>query len=185
MASGTAPDEESQAGDVEADEIGARLEAILEEVPDPFADALRQRDEYLDDLRRLQAEFENYRKRVARQADEATDRATAAVLERILPALDALDLAREHAGEPVDAIAKQLASALGQITSLLRDSLAREGLDRVDEVGVGFDPLIHDAVAHEPAEDGDAPGVVVTEVLRAGYRLKGRVVRPAMVKVRG
>jgi molecular chaperone GrpE len=170
--------------DIEADEIDARLEAILEEVPDPFADALRQRDEYLDDLRRLQAEFENYRKRVARQSDEVTDRATAAVLERILPALDALDLARDHAGEPVDETAKQLASALAQISSLLRDALAKDGLDRIDEVGVEFDPAIHDAVAHEPAED-DAHGVVVAQVLRAGYRLKGRVVRPAMVKVRG
>ncbi len=109
--------------EVEGDDIDARLASILEEAPDPFADApdpfaeaLRQRDEYLDDLRRLQAEFENYRKRVARQADEATDRATAAVLERILPALDALDLAKDHSGEPVDATAQQLASALGQIT---------------------------------------------------------------------
>lgn len=175
---------ESPMEDIEADEIDARLEAILEEVPDPFADALRQRDEYLDDLRRLQAEFENYRKRVARQSDEVTDRATAAVLERILPALDALDLARDHAGEPVGETAKQLASALAQISSLLRDALAKDGLDRIDEVGVEFDPAIHDAVAHEPAED-DAHGVVVAQVLRAGYRLKGRVVRPAMVKVRG
>lgn len=175
----------SPVGDNEADEIDERLEAILEEVPDPFADALRQRDEYLDDLRRLQAEFENYRKRVARQAEEATDRATAAVLERVLPALDALDLARDHAGEPVEETAKQLASALGQITSLLRDALAKDGLDRIDEVGVAFDPVIHDAVAHEPADGSDTQGVVVAEVLRAGYRLKGRVVRPAMVKVRG
>ena len=170
---------------VEGDDIDARLAAILEEAPDPVADALRQRDEYLDDLRRLQAEFENYRKRVARQADEATDRATAAVLERILPALDALDLAKDHAGEPVDATAQQLASALGQITSLLRDALAKDGLDRIDEVGVAFDPVIHDAVAHDQPTEGDSPGVVVAQVLRAGYRLKGRVVRPAMVKVRG
>lgn len=175
---------ESPLEDSEADEIDARLEAILEEVPDPFADALRQRDEYLDDLRRLQAEFENYRKRVARQSEELTDRATAAVLERILPALDALDLARGHAGDPADETARQLASALAQITSLLRDALAKDGLDRIDEVGVEFDPAVHDAVAHEPADD-DTHGVVVAEVLRAGYRLKGRVVRPAMVKVRG
>lgn len=171
--------------ELEAEDIDARLEAILEEVPDPVVDALRQRDEYLDDLRRLQAEFENYRKRVVRQSEEAADRATAAVLERILPALDALDLARAHAGEPSDDVAKLLLSALGQIASLLRDALGKDGLDRIDEVGVEFDPAVHDAVAHDAAEEGDEPGVIVAEVLRPGYRLKGRVVRPAMVKVRG
>jgi molecular chaperone GrpE len=167
------------------DDLDARLEAIFEEDADPLADALRQRDEYLDDLRRLQAEFDNYRKRMARQGEELTERAAAAVLERMLPVLDALDLARSHAGEPTDAIAAQLTAALGQIASLARDALAREGLDRIDEVGVAFDPSVHDAVAHDPSEEGDQAGVVVAEVLRPGYRLKGRVVRPAMVRVRG
>ena len=171
--------------ELEADDIDARLEAILEEVPDPLADALRQRDEYLDDLRRLQAEFENYRKRVVRQSEEASDRATAAVLERVLPALDALDLARAHGEDATDEVAKVLLAALGQISSLLRDALAKDGLERIDEIGVNFDPVVHDAVAHDPAEEGDEPGVIVAEVLRPGYRLKGRVVRAAMVKVRG
>jgi molecular chaperone GrpE len=171
--------------ELEADDIDARLEAILGEVADPLADALRERDEYLDNLRRLQAEFENYRKRVVRQSEEVGDRLTGAILERILPALDALDLARAHAGEPSDEIAKVLLDALGQISSLLRDALAKDGLDRIDEVGVEFDPAIHDAVAHEPVEDDEQSGVVVAEVLRPGYRLKGRVIRPAMVKVRG
>jgi molecular chaperone GrpE len=168
-----------------ADDLDARLDAIFEEDVDPIADALRQRDEYLDDLRRLQAEFDNYRKRMARQGEELTERAAAGVLERMLPVLDALDLARSHAGEPTEAVAAQLAEALGQISSLARDALAREGLDRIDEVGIEFDPSVHDAVAHDPSEEGDEAGVVVAEVLRPGYRLKGRVVRPAMVRVRG
>lgn len=171
--------------ELEADEIDARLEAILEAAPDPLVDALRQRDEYLDDLRRLQAEFENYRKRVVRQSEEVADRATTAVLERLLPALDALDLARAHGEDATDEVARVLLAALGQISSLLRDALAKDGLDRIDETGVRFDPMVHDAVAHEPADDSDEPGVIVAEVLRPGYRLKGRVVRPAMVKVRG
>jgi molecular chaperone GrpE len=169
----------------EVDDLDARLEAIFEADTDPLADALRQRDEYLDDLRRLQAEFDNYRKRMMRQGEEVTDRAAAAVLERMLPVLDALDLARSHAGEPTDAVAAQLAEALGQISSLARDALAREGLERIDEVGIAFDPAVHDAVAHDSSEEGDEVGVVVAEVLRPGYRLKGRVVRPAMVRVRG
>jgi molecular chaperone GrpE len=122
---------------------------------------------------------------MARQGEELTERAAAAVLERMLPVLDALDLARSHAGEPTDPVAAQLTEALGQIASLARDALAREGLERIDDVGVAFDPSVHDAVAHDPSDDGEQVGVVVAEVLRPGYRLKGRVVRPAMVRVRG
>jgi molecular chaperone GrpE len=178
-------DAKGESGPDEVDDLDARLEAIFVEEADPLTDALRERDEYLDDLRRLQAEFENYRKRMARQGEELTERAAAAVLERMLPVLDALDLARSHAGEPADPVAAQLAEALGQISSLARDALAREGLDRIDDVGVAFDPSIHDAVAHDPSDDDEQVGVVVAEVLRPGYRLKGRVVRPAMVRVRG
>jgi molecular chaperone GrpE len=184
VANGAGDEIDSEKGPHAADDIEARLEAIFEET-DPLADALRQRDEYLDDLRRLQAEFDNYRKRMMRQAEELTERAAAAVLERMLPVLDALDLARSHAGDPTDAVATQLVEALGQISSLARDALAREGLDRIDEAGVAFDPAIHDAVAHDPSDEGEQAGVVVAEVLRPGYRLKGRVVRPAMVRVRG
>jgi len=176
---------ESAPSSDQVDDLDARVEEIFEEELDPLADALRERDEYLDNLRRLQAEFDNYRKRVTRQSEELTERAAAAVLERMLPALDALDLARAHAGEPTDAVAAQLAEALGQIAALARDALAKDGLDRIDEVGVAFDPSIHDAVAHEPADDDDHVGVIVAEVLRPGYRLKGRVVRPAMVRVKG
>src|ERR1700722_5153398 len=102
-------DAEGQPGSGEVDDLDARLDAIFVEEGDPLSEALRERDEYLDDLRRLQAEFENYRKRVTRQSEELTERAAAAVLERMLPALDALDLARTHAGVPTDAVAAQLA----------------------------------------------------------------------------
>ncbi len=179
------PDAGVDGAEAGVDDLDARLEAIFDEEPDPLAEALRERDEYLDNLRRLQAEFDNYRKRVTRQAEELTERAGAAVLERMLPALDALDLARAHAGEPTDAVAAQLAAALGQIASLARDALAKDGLERIDEAGVEFDPAIHDAVAHDPSEGDDRSGVIVAEILRPGYRLKGRVVRPAMVRVKG
>jgi len=153
-----------------------------------LASVLAERDEYLDALRRLQAEFDNYRKRTARQQAETFDRASEAVIERLLPALDALDLALAHVGEKGEP-ATDLDGAFAQIGSLLRDVLAKEGLERIDSTGVAFDPTIHDAVAHVPAGDddgaaGDVPGPAVVETLRAGYRLKGRVLRPAMVKVR-
>ena len=154
---------------------------------------LVERDEYLDSLRRVQAEFDNYRKRMARQQSELLERASESLVERLLPVLDALDLAIAHSG-PTEEAANDAGGALPQIAALLRDTLTREGLERIGEAGVDFDPTEHDAVAHLPADpeaivpDGEAlraHRVVVSEVLRAGYRLKGRVLRPAMVQVKG
>jgi molecular chaperone GrpE len=157
-----------------------------QEVLNPFAEITRERDEYLDALRRLQAEFDNYRKRMTRQQSELLERASESLLERLLPTLDALDLARAHAGDPSDPEAAQLVAVLGQIASLLRDALAKDGLERIDTAEVAFDPTVHDAVARDPAAEGDEEhAVIVAEILRPGYRLKGRVVRPAMVRVRG
>ncbi len=186
--------ETSEAGrgaDVEgADVEGADVEgADVEDVDIEIVKA--ERDEYLDALRRMQAEFDNFRKRTARQQSETFDRAVETVVERLLPALDALDLALAHVGS---AGAGELEPAFVQIGSLLRDILAKEGLERIDADGVAFDPTVHDAVAHVPAEESrpeqDGSGEAapaepaVVETLRAGYRLKGRVLRPAMVKVR-
>jgi molecular chaperone GrpE len=151
----------------------------LEEAPGSDLQQLAaERDEYLDSLRRLQADFDNYRKRAVRQQTELLERAAERLLVQLLPVLDALDLAEAHAADNADA------AALAQIGTLLRDIVAREGLERIDEVGTAFDPTVHDAVAHEPAEEDEAANSV-SEVMRAGYRLKGRVLRPAMVKVRG
>ena len=146
---------------------------------DPLVELATQRDEYLDALLRLQADFDNFRKRTLRQQTELLERASASLLERLLPTLDAVDLAVAHAsGED--------APVFEQIASLLRDALAKEGLERIDDDGVEFDPTIHDAVAHVPsAEEAEPSKPAVGEVLRAGYRLKGRVLRPAMVKVIG
>lgn len=170
---------------------------------DDLARLAAERDEYLEALRRLQAEFDNFRKRTTRQQTELLDRATEGLLERLLPVLDAIDLAQQHRSGAQEGGGDD-GAAFDQITSLLKDALSRDGLERIDAAGVHFDPEIHDAVAHlpapeqEPSASGgeDAPGepgangaegvgVVVTEVLRAGYRLKGRVLRPAMVAVQG
>ena len=92
---------------------------------------------------------------------------------------DAFDLAQAHFSSDTDE-----AQALTQARGLLLDTLAKEGLERIDEVGVAFDPQVHDAVAHVNDGEGDE-GQVVDEVLRAGYRWKGAVLRPAMVRVKG
>ena len=169
----------------------------------PLAEALVQRDEYLDALRRLQAEFENYKKRVAKQQGDLIARAAVALVDKVLPVLDTLDMATEHLGDAESTDGRALVAVAGQ----LRDVLAKEGLERIDPLGESFDPNTHDAVGHLPvgAEEGSEAGggddvtggsgdesgetvgdqPVVAQVMRAGYRWRGTVVRPAMVTVRG
>ena len=163
--------------DVVENDTVAAPEVAVTEVVDERSDVERERDEYLDALQRLQADFENYRKRVARSSMDAADRAAGEVVVKMLPVLDAFDLAAAHFGNAPS----EEAEALDQARGLLLDALSKEGLQRIDAVGVEFNPQVHDAVAHVEGEDGP----VVDQVLRAGYRWKGAVLRPAMVKVRG
>src|ERR1700722_514935 len=153
-----------------------------------------QRDEYLDSLRRLQADFENYKKRVTKQQTDQVARAAVSLVEKLLPVLDTLDLATDHLGDPGSADGR----ALLAVASQLHDVLAKEGLERVAPVGEPFDPNAHEAVGQLPAEDPVVPGgdgsarggatpgePVVGQGMRPGYRGRGAVVRPAMVMVRG
>ena len=159
-----------------------------------------ERDEYLGALQRLKADFDNYRKRVLRQQEEQSARAAADLVVKLLPVLDTLDLAQAHLGAAEPGSGSDEAQALHAARGQLLDTLAKEGLERVDAAEVAFDPTVHDAVAHAPAEPGPndgergqggdepvpaAPGAVVDEVMRAGYRWRGQVLRPAMVRVRG
>jgi molecular chaperone GrpE len=148
----------------------ADAEAVAVEADLDTARLAAERDEYLDALRRLQADFENYKKRMVRQQTEHLERAAETLVVKLLPVLDNFDLAINHGADDLLPIYKGLL-----------DTLASEGLERLDPVGSAFDPTEHDAVAHEAGE-GEPE---VTEVMRAGYRWKGRVLRPAMVKVRG
>ena len=168
------------------------MSAAVDEVfadDDPLTLALNQRDEYLDSLRRLQAEFENYKKRVMKQQSDQVARAAVALVEKVLPVLDTLDLATQHLGDPESSDGRALVAVAGQ----LHDTLAKEGLERIDPLGQEFDPNAHEAVGHLPAEEagetddaGAGPAEpVVGQVMRAGYRWRGAVVRPAMVMVRG
>ena len=127
-----------------------------------------EKPDYLDDLRRLQAEFENFRKRTLKQQTELTERAAENLVRELLPVLDVADLAQAHGADD-------------QVGNALAEALRKEGLERLDPVGNPFDPSEHDAVLHEEG-DGD-PEVI--DVMRAGYRWRGRLLRPAMVKVKG
>ncbi len=158
------------------------LEDVAEVVEEDLSEAERQRDEYLATLQRLQADFENYRKRVLRTSEEAAARAAGDLVAKLLPVLDAFDLAQAHFGDDAEGFEpSEEAIALGQARGLMLDTLRRLGLERIDEDGVPFDPQVHDAVAHEPGDDEP----VIDGVLRAGYRWKGAVLRPAMVRVKG
>lgn len=144
-------------------------------VEDLVADLERvsaERDEYLDALRRLQAEFENYRKAVAKREADARARANDGLVGELLPVLDACDGA---AANDIEAVAP--------VQAALMSALERQGLERLVPTGEAFDPEQHEAVIHEEGDGADGP--VVAEVLRVGYGWNGRVVRPAMVKVRG
>jgi molecular chaperone GrpE len=139
---------------------------------DELARVTAERDDYLETLRRVQAEFENFRKRVRRDADGERDRAVAAVMDRLLPVLDAFDAARAHHPE-----------ALAPLDGVLHPALVALGVERIDPLGEPFDPEAHEAVAINVDDEAAAGGERVVEVLRAGYRCRGRLLRPAMVRV--
>jgi molecular chaperone GrpE len=161
----------------ESEEVTASSDAVTSDIIE-LTEAELQRDEFRLLAQQLQADFENYKKRVARDIDDATTRAGARVINAVLPVLDAFDLAVAHYGENVSDEAK----ALLQSRQLLLDSLAKEGLERLGVTGEPFDPQVHDAVLHV---EGDGVQQVVDDLLRAGYRWKGVVLRPAMVRVKG
>jgi len=150
---------DADAAVLEAVELAGRLEA--------------ERDEYLDLARRVQADFENYKRRVDQQNVELRARAAEQLARELLPVLDAGEAASAQGMQDAAAIYNQLLS-----------TLEKQGLARVAESDVEFDPNIHEAVMHEEGEsEGEA--AVVTEILRTGYLWNDRVLRPAMVKVLG
>ncbi len=144
-------------------------------VEDLVADLERvstERDQYLDASRRLQAEFENYKKQVSKRESEARERANDSLIGELLPVLDAFDGALANGAEDV-----------APMRGTFLDALGKQGLERIEPADDAFDPNLHEAVMHEPDDETDGP--VVAEVMRAGYVWKGRVLRPAMVKTRG
>lgn len=134
---------------------------------------------YLEDLQRLKAEFENYRKRMLKEQTAFAETASVLVVQRLLGVLDALSLAIDSAAEArdFDVMLKGVEMAFGEMS----DVLQTEGLETISPTGAMFDPNLHDAAVEVPGDDSGV--LVVEEVLRPGYIFKGRVLRPAMVKV--
>lgn len=127
------------------------------------------RDEFRDAYQRAAADFDNFRKQSQRRLEDQVARTSGALVERLLPVLDACDGALAHGATEVEPIASALLVAL-----------EKEGLVRVDPIGEVFDPTVAEAVVHEPGAGGEH---IVSEVMRPGYTWQGRVLRPAMVKV--
>ncbi|HEY4349249.1 MAG TPA: nucleotide exchange factor GrpE [Gaiellaceae bacterium] len=143
---------------------------------DELAQAVRQRDEYLDALQRLKAEFDNYRKRVAREQESLSLRAAERLVKQLLPMLDDLDRAVAAAVEHGEV---KVADGVRLVHRALADMLTREGLVEVETDGP-FDPHTQEALLSQPS---DAPEGTVIQVVQKGYRLGDHVLRPARVVV--
>ncbi|SFT57650.1 nucleotide exchange factor GrpE [Arthrobacter sp. ov118] len=157
----------------------SQAEDILNSVEVPAAESVAQgagaaeADELRDDLRRLQAEYVNYRKRVERDRAVAGEMAVIGVLNALLPVLDDVDAARQH-GDLAD-------GPFAAIAAKLETALKTYGLVRIEETGVEFDPTIHEALIQQPGTDVEFD--TVSQVLRSGYKSGDRVLRAAQVIV--
>lgn len=169
------PDDQHEVAVSEEEAAASQLEADLAQLTQVES----ERDEYLETLRRVQAEFENYRKRVIKEQTALVDRATSGLVEQLLPVLDSFELALKNldsaGSDDIESVRKGVELVYAELLGVLE----KAGLSRIEAECKPFDPNVHEAVMQE---DGDGEPVV-TDVLRTGYTLKGRVLRPAMVKV--
>ena len=179
------PEEEPVTSRDEADEPSgeedpANEQELLEEkeeaeAEDPLARTERERDEYLDLARRAQADFENYRKRAAKEAAAAGERAKSGLIRELLPIVDNLERALASAEEGEQHLAEGVRLVHAELIAVLE----RNGVEQFDPAGDKFDPTEHEALSVRP--DGES-GVVV-DVVEKGYRANGSVLRPARVVV--
>jgi molecular chaperone GrpE len=184
--SGEPGGEEDAGNEAEIEEATERSDAVEEESSDggqasgdedPLARAQRERDGYLDLAKRAQADFENYRKRAAKEAAAAGERAKSGLVRELLPVVDNLERALASAGEDE----QHLAEGVRLVHSELIAVLERNGVEQFDPAGESFDPAVHEALSTRPA-DGAEPGKIV-DVVEKGYRANGTVLRPARVVV--
>jgi molecular chaperone GrpE len=146
------------------------------ELEERLAEVEKERDEHLDDLKRVAAEFENYRKRVARDQANLAARAHERLVKELLPVLDDLERALEAASEHEEA---KLEEGVRLVQRELKKALGKEGLVEIETNGT-FDPHVHEALLSQPSEQDEG---AILEVLQKGYRLGDRVLRPARVVV--
>jgi molecular chaperone GrpE len=136
-------------------------------------------DEYLDHLRRTVADFDNYKKRSARERQEAVQYANERLLLKLLPVLDNLDMALAAAGTAASDDARAIQAGVTMILQQLKATLTEAGLEEINATGQLFDPHLHEALMQQ--ESADAPEGQILQQHRKGYRLNGRLLRPASV----
>ena len=157
----------------------ARSEVDQVEAEDPMAGLQADLDRFRDLALRSQADFENYKKRCAREKEEAIKYANSSLLERLVAIVDNFELGLAAArGESEDS---PIYSGMSLVLKQLNDFLAENGLQPIEAVGQKFDPNLHEAIAHEPSEE--FPEGTVIRQTRRGYRFKDRLLRPSSVVV--
>jgi molecular chaperone GrpE len=167
-------DDDAPPGDYQTEGDATEVEGDLDELVEIAA----QRDEYLALAQRTQADFENYRKRVARESAAALQRGVAKLCKELLPALDNLDRALDAAAQD-----DPLLDGVRLVRAELSAGLGRVGIESFGAVGDTFDPALHEAVATAPQPPEGADSGSVVEVYQPGYRLGASVIRPARVLV--
>jgi molecular chaperone GrpE len=153
-----------------------KAEQAVAELEERLALLERERDEYLSDLKRVAAEFDNFRKRATRDHESLVSRAHERLVKELLPVLDDLERALVAAEEHEEA---KLEEGVRLVHRELRSALAKEGLVEIETEGV-FDPHVHEALLTQPSEQDDG---AILEVIQKGYRLGDRVLRPARVVI--
>jgi molecular chaperone GrpE len=160
----------SQADSIDATAVG----------PDELASARNEAQEYMGHLQRLQAEFDNYRKRAIKEQNRMLELAAEPVVRRLLEVVDDFELALLHAETEERPELEPFMKGFELVFAKLVDALRAEGLERIDADGRPFDPELHEALMQSGEGEGEP---VVAEVFRNGYTLRGRVIRPAGVRV--
>ena len=171
-AAGPAVEEDAAEAEALGIEEGPALTAKVDELT-------RERDELLDNLIRLKAEFENYRKRMVREQTRILETAEAELVRKLLPVVDNLERAFANSGGLTEGAG--LRKGVGMVLEQLLGVLEKEGLEVVDPEGEPFDPECHEAMM--VVETNKCPEDTVLEVVQKGYRFNGLLLRPAMVKV--
>jgi molecular chaperone GrpE len=152
------------------------------EPDEPELQAIREDFEKFKDLYlRSQADLDNYRKRAAREVEDARRYANLSLLERLLPVLDNFELGLDAARQSGAGGAENILQGMTMVQKQLQDFLRESGVEAIEAVGVEFDPNIHEALGQEPSND--VPEGIVTRQLRRGYKLKDRLLRPSAVMV--
>jgi molecular chaperone GrpE len=154
----------------------AELEKHLGELEERLARAEVERDEYLADLKRLAADFDNYRKRAVRDQESLVARAHERLVKELLPVLDDLERALEAAAEHEEA---KLEEGVRLVHRELSDALAKEGVVEIETNG-RFDPHVHESLLSQPSDKDEG---AIIEVIQKGYALGDRVLRPARVVI--